>query len=283
MHNSAMETGAPSYVRPSMPIFFVLAFAISWAFWGLAIIAPETTLAVVGYYGGGFGPFIAALITVAAFRRSPWRWFRSLWRWRVSPYFWAFVLLFPVAMALTASAIYGAAGGQTDWADAAARLALWPAAFVTVTLVGGGNEELGWRGFALPALQAHLSPVAATSILGMLWAAWHIPLIAVAGGGWEAFRVSSAELIPIGMTFLSIATHAFWYTWLYNRTGSVLLCMLLHGGYNAANHVFIFVPLDALHGSDEFQLLIIMTGLLITSVAALIVATRGQLGYDNEQ
>jgi hypothetical protein len=54
--------------------------------------------------------------------------------------------------------------------------------------------------------------------------------------------------------------------------------VLLHGGYNAANHVFIFVPLDTLHGPDEFRLLIIMTSLLIASVVALIIATKGRLG-----
>lgn len=81
--------------------------------------------------------------------------------------------------------------------------------------------------------------------------------------------MSGAELlVPVAITFLSIATHAFWYTWLYNRTGSFLLCVLLHGGYNAANHVFIFVPLDALHGPDELRLLIMMTGLLGANATA---------------
>lgn len=110
--------------------------------------------------------------------------------------------------------------------------------------------------------------LAASAIFGVLWAAWHIPLIATRGGGWEAFRMSGAELVPVAITFLSIATHAFWYTWLYNRTGSVLLCVLLHCGYNAANHVFIFVPLDALHGPDELRLLIMMTGLLGANATA---------------
>jgi membrane protease YdiL (CAAX protease family) len=282
MRSFAMETKTQTYPQPSIPTFFALAFAISWAFWGLAIIAPGTTWAVIGYYGGGFGPFIAALITVAVLGKSPWVWFKSLWRCRVAPRFWAFALLFPVAMALAASMIFGVAGGQTDWADAATRLALWPAAFATVTLVGGGNEELGWRGLALPALQDHMSPMVATSILGVLWAAWHIPLIAVTGGGWDAFRMSGAELLPVAITFLSVTAHAFWYTWLYNHTGSVLLCVLLHGGYNAANHIFIFVPLDALHGPDELRLLIIMTGLLVTSVGALIIATKGQLGHSHK-
>lgn len=64
--------------------------------------------------------------------------------------------------------------------------------------------------------------MAATSILGVLGAAWHITLISTTGGGWGAFRMSGAELLPVAITFLSIATHAFWYTWLFNLTGSAL-------------------------------------------------------------
>jgi membrane protease YdiL (CAAX protease family) len=269
---------SPGRFKPIL-IFFCLAYAFSWASWGLVIAFPETGIAALGYYAGGFGPFIAALIAVALFGRSPWAWFKSLWRWRAGPRFWLFALLFPVSMAVGASVIFGLSGGETVWGDVTARLALWPTAFATATLVGGGNEELGWRGFALPELQTNLSPMGATLILGVFWALWHVPLIGATGGGWNAFALTWAEMIPVAITLVSITAHAFWYTWLYNRTGSVLLCVLLHGGYNAANHVFVFVPLDTLHGPDEFRLLVIMTGLLLVSVVGLIVATKGRLGY----
>jgi membrane protease YdiL (CAAX protease family) len=261
--------------------FFCLAYAVSWLFWGLVIALPESSLAGLGYYAGGFGPFIAALVTVAIFRRSPWTWFKSLWRWRVAAKFWLFAFLFPVVMAVGASLVFGLTGGETAWGDAVARLALWPATFATVALIGGGNEELGWRGFGLPELQANLSPMGGTTILGVLWALWHIPLIGATGGGWSAFLLTWDNVIPFAITLVSITAHAFWYTWLFNRTGSVLLCVLLHGGYNAANNLFIFVPFDTLHGPEEFRLLVIMTTLLLISVVGLIVATKGRLGCAN--
>ncbi|MCQ0987190.1 CPBP family intramembrane glutamic endopeptidase [Jiella marina] len=259
-------------------VFFALAFAISWGFWGLAIVAKDTALAPVGFYGGGFGPFLAALVVTWLSGRSPWGWFRSLWTWRVPFRFWVFTFGFPILLALLASAIHGLFGGEIVLRDIGARMVSWAPVFAAVTLIGGGNEEPGWRGFALPALQERLSPFTATLVLGVVWALWHLPLIGVRGGGFGAFWMSGPELLAAGLTLLSITTHAFWYTWLYNRTGSVLLCILLHGGYNAANARFVLVPEDSLHGADERQLLLVMTGLLVASVALLLVFTRGRLG-----
>jgi membrane protease YdiL (CAAX protease family) len=67
----------------------------------------------------------------------------------------------------------------------------------------------------------------------------------------------------VTVTLISIATHAFWYTWLMNRTGSVFLCILLHASYNAANGLLVLVPDDALQGNTYQTLLALMTGVLI--------------------
>lgn len=84
-------------------------------------------------------------------------------------------------------------------------------------------------------------------------------------------------------TLVSIATHAFWYTWLINRTGSVLLCIILHASYNAANGLLLLVPDEALRGSSYQTLLVLMTLVLIASVVALLVKTKGQLGAQHHR
>lgn len=262
----------------SIPVFFLLAYGISWTAWGVTIVTPDSVLGKVGYYLGGFGPFIAGLIATRLAGRSAWSWFKGLWHWRVAPRFWAFVLGFPIFLALSATALHGAFGGTVALDELGTRVALWGPTFLMVTLIGGGNEEPGWRGFALPRLQERLTPVSATLLLGVVWALWHMPLLAVRGGGMGAFAMGRDELLIVGVTILSITAHAFWYTWLYNRTGSVLLCILLHGGYNAANARFVLVPEESLHDGDERTLLFVMTGLLMASVAALLVTTRTRLG-----
>jgi len=65
-----------------------------------------------------------------------------------------------------------------------------------------------WRGFALPRLQQRYSPVRATLVLELFWSLWHL---------------------PIGpQTLLWIVPLALLYTWLFNRTHSIVLCVLLH-------------------------------------------------------
>jgi membrane protease YdiL (CAAX protease family) len=56
----------------------------------------------------------------------------------------------------------------------------WLVTYVIVFVLGGiaGGplfEEVGWRGFALPRMQAQLGPLNGTLLLGGLWALWHLP------------------------------------------------------------------------------------------------------------
>ena len=104
-----------------------------------------------------------------------------------------------------------------------------------LAIIGGGNKESGWRGFRLPALQQRHSPFVATSILGVVWAFWHLPLLATSPDV-AIDAASPRDISPIaGIMLSSIATQVFWYTWLKNWTGSVLLYILLHASYNTIN------------------------------------------------
>lgn len=84
-----------------------------------------------------------------------------------------------------------------------------------VVLTVGGCLEPGWTGFALPRLQARMSPVRATLPLGVRWGLWHVPVY--------------EPLAPPLITAL-----AFFYAYLYNKTASVLLVILLHAAITPA-------------------------------------------------
>lgn len=102
--------------------------------------------------------------------------------------------------------------------------------FIATLLYGGPlGEEAGWRGFALPKLQARFSPVVASVVLGVLWGLWHLPL------HLNGFYQGSFPdgVAGIGLRLLSSVGLAILFTWLYNRTqGNLLLMVLLHTAVN---------------------------------------------------
>ncbi|MFX0052612.1 MAG: CPBP family intramembrane glutamic endopeptidase [Candidatus Hermodarchaeota archaeon] len=97
--------------------------------------------------------------------------------------------------------------------------------FLMNCIHGGLSEEPGWRGFALPRLQARFSPLVTSLILGVFWAVWHAP---ARFGGVEAM---SLEDTLINFVLILLVTVIF--TWFYNRTkGSILAPALLHASMN---------------------------------------------------
>jgi uncharacterized protein len=69
-------------------------------------------------------------------------------------------------------------------------------------------------------------------------------------------------------------------TYVFNRTGSVLVCMVLHAAYNTSLGVLILRPEDELVGGAYVAISLILTGLLWLVAVGLIAATRGRLGMD---
>lgn len=66
---------------------------------------------------------------------------------------------------------------------------------------------------------------------------------------------------------------AFFYTWLYNRTGSVLLCILLHASFTPAQDILTFT-------SDTPVVDLVILGVYVFGALAFILATRGRLGLE---
>jgi len=139
------------------------------------------------------------------------------------------------ALALMAS-IHLLLGGRFNLDEVGPLLSL-PGGFVMVFLWGGGNEELGWRGFALPRLQERYNPFISSLVIGVIWTLWHAP-----PGIIELGLVDWAVDLPFYMTTvtgISIVT-----TWLYNRTGgSVLVAMVFHAGINVSQSLY---PIEAM-------------------------------------
>lgn len=63
-------------------------------------------------------------------------------------------------------------------------LVLWlPVIALQVALLGPISEELGWRGYAIDALQARWSALVSSLVVGFFWSVWHWPLFFIRDGG----------------------------------------------------------------------------------------------------
>lgn len=102
--------------------------------------------------------------------------------------------------------------------------------FLATALYGGPlGEEPGWRGFALPHLQRRLSPLLASVVVGIGWAAWHLPL--QLRGAYEASMGSGSW--GVVTRFLSQVAVAVVFTWVFNRSrGSLVAVVVLHTSLN---------------------------------------------------
>lgn len=265
--------------------FFVGAYAITWAFWLPAVLSDEREGAIQALFLiGVFGPWISAATVARVTTGSAREWMRSIFRFRLAKRWYFLPLLLPIAVIGVASLGMAAFGVDLDLSLLAdERLAAFVPTLIFCLLINGGPEEPGWRGFALPRMQERRSPLAATLRLGPLWAFWHIPLLLISDEGID----HGLEALPlaglIAWTVIGIAFgYVIFYTYLWNRTQSVVPCILLHAAFNTANGVLLLVPESQQEGGTYAAISLCLTSVVLIAAWALVYATKGRLGLPPE-
>ncbi len=204
-------------------------------------------LGVKRYYMAAFmwSPALGALATCKIKGIS----IRSL-GWGVGPTKWTWVsYLMPLVYGLLAYAIIWIGGygdvvdpgyinevgeflGLSGWSDTAVVL------FSVFMFVGVGliwrlgavmGEEIGWRGFLTPLLMQKFSFPIVSLIVGLVWAAWHVPIILYtkynAGPSDLELQVLNYAVLTVGASFI--------LTYLYLKTRSIWVAGLFHAAHNA--------------------------------------------------
>jgi membrane protease YdiL (CAAX protease family) len=230
--------------------FFILAFVLSWLTtplfyytrsqyeytsiydalrllrgggWGLVMV-------ILAPFVFSLGPMIAAVVVTIVEGGKPG--FRAyiarITRWRVGFQWYLVAFLLTATLNLTATVLIPTLLGRSyDFqllTSSAQEIGLiWLVQFY----FGNLEEELGWRGYALPKLQDKFNPVVSSLILGGLWALWHFPL-------WYALPYAP-------LSFLNILVLTFLITWLYNNTHSAFLTALFYATTSTVHTVNLTV------------------------------------------
>jgi membrane protease YdiL (CAAX protease family) len=171
---AAAQVPANTWIRRHALIFY---FALTYAILAAVVDVRLTggILATVLLVVGGFGPLLAGAITIRYLGGSLPDWLHAIVRWRVPVRFYVYPPGLPVLIMAVMNAVLAALGQEPEISLLPERIPGYLQMFFLTAVIFGGQEEPGWRGFAIPRLEERHVPLVATLILGLGWGVWHIP------------------------------------------------------------------------------------------------------------
>jgi hypothetical protein len=99
--------------------------------------------------------------------------------------------------------------------------------FMPMMILGGGLEEIGWRGIFQTLLEKHFSFLTAALIEGIIWSVWHLPLWLVPNTAQSSMNFIAFTLycITLGLTLAATyqLTKCIWATILIHAWGNTVL------------------------------------------------------------
>jgi membrane protease YdiL (CAAX protease family) len=206
--------------------FLAITFLLTWGLGAMLMLFYDQIVAIFGeisttnplyilaVYSPGFAGVFLVLYHYGL--KGLGSFVQRLTLWRAPKMWWLFLFLGIPVIFYAGAAIKGTISNPfpfSPWYQAMPALAL---AFLL-----GPIEEFGWRGVALPLLQRKFAPFWAGLILGLIWAAWHIPAFMMGGT-----PQSNWDFLPFfaGVVALSVVL-----TPLFNTSrGSLLIAVIYH-------------------------------------------------------
>ena len=277
MSDAQQQSAVRSWIeRHQLATFIAVAYGFTWLIQGavaLAGLEPSWTQSIlIGF--GGFGPPVGAAVVIWASGGSLRTWVSQFFKWRIGAKWWLLALGLPLVVLALGSGLFILFGGPVDFTSFESPL-IYLFALAWGTVWGGGQEDLGWRGFMLPILQEKYSALVSSVFVGVAWAGWHLPLFLNASTTHGAWPLSQQLLWVV-----SILAGSVLWTWMYNSTGgSVLAVAVFHAGINAMG---IYHPADvealAPGGvpDQSLNLLAEVTGAVpLVALALLLIAVYG--------
>jgi hypothetical protein len=219
--------------------FFLLTYAYSWLLWipsvldglGLELPFEVTGYSMVAVIIGAFAPLLAAL-TLAG-RQGGWQGIKSFlgdaFDFHIKPVYLISALGLPLVIHVISH--YLALGLGLDVARSlfpedisVSPFILAVPYFFLMLLIGGGQEEFGWRGYAQEPLQERYGVIPASLLIGVIWGFWHLPLWFMPGDLHSAYSFLAFVLMTTSISLI--------YAWLYNASGKKLIVVIIFHAMN---------------------------------------------------
>jgi len=139
---------------------------------------------------------------------------------------------------------------------------IFPIYLLLMIFMGGGQEEIGWRGYILPFLEKKYGLIMGSFILGIIWSIWHIPL-------WFIPGATQVYMNFIAFTFMTIG-YSYIFSWIIEVSSNRLLSGLVaHGIANGFAVIFPTLVMDKNANQIRFWIytvIILITGIIIVSI-----------------
>jgi membrane protease YdiL (CAAX protease family) len=146
--------------------------------------------------------------------------------------------------------------------------AFWPSLrglplyFLLMVLIGGGQEELGWRGYILDPMEERLGPFLGNLVLGVIWGIWHLPLFVLPATGQASMQFAGFVLLTVGWSWI--------FAWVRQASGRRTLAgPYCHGLANASTQIFPTMTMVAGALQTRFWIWVSLTFVVGLAMSAL--------------
>lgn len=226
----------PSNYLKSIVVFYVLAFAISWAGWlPLLLLSSQKYFSAAAIYIKAFlifpaaSPVLAALLTRRLIYTEENRksLVKMVFHFRVELIWYLAAAFAPLAI-LVLTKFFESFINHPQESSLPAGTLSDVLSILIVSLAANPCEEIGWRGFALPRLQNIYNPFIASLLIGILSGLWHLPFFY-----WRESPMATYPFLPWLTGTICVA---FIATWLFNNTKrSLVIVSLFHISLNTTS------------------------------------------------
>jgi membrane protease YdiL (CAAX protease family) len=210
--------------------YLILTYVISWVFWGLTIVLNnfyglkiiESPITTVLWITGGLGPTISIIVLLCKWKEI--NNFKELLRFIFNSQNLIKTIIVTVSMFIIQFLLAFIFLPRNDTPIYMVLI------YLPVMVIGGGLEEVGWRGFLQPRLEKIIPFIVCLFFISIFWTGWHIPLFFIKGSAQNDMNFPIFFLDNFAITCL--------LAMIYKMTKNVFSCILFHAWSNALYSVF---------------------------------------------